>query len=107
MEPCWILCEGDGSLFYCVYWHCVRSCIFGLIYALMLYSIFYTLIDYLIDKIGIHDFTVYDYTLFGMMLQLNGHDSNSMLLRAVIVAVVYIILFNIGSILLIKKRDVR
>lgn len=79
----------------------------GLIYSLLFFSTLYSLVDYLIEKIGIHNFTVYDYTIFGMLVQLDENDCNSMLLRAIIVAVVYIILFNIGSILLVKKRDVR
>lgn len=77
----------------------------GLVYYLFFNSLLYMLIDLLLKKLKLQDFHFRKYILFGNLGEISEKCNGNDLLRCVIVAVVFIVVFAAGNTMLLTKRD--
>lgn len=79
----------------------------GVIYTLLVASLIYTIINYLVGKIpGAEEFNIAEYTVYGNMSIISTSSTTGDFIRAIIVAVIVGALAIFGSIQLVKRRDV-
>ena len=79
----------------------------GVIYTLMIGSLLYQLINYLVAKISeVDNFDVRKYFVYGNLCILNSSSNTEDFIRAVVVAFLFGVVTILGSIQLTKRRDV-
>lgn len=82
------------------------SMIISVCLCMNVFTLIYNAVDKLIEKIGVKDFSVFEYTLTGNITSMLPAANTDDIVRCVVVSIIFGVLFVAAGSIVFKKRDV-